>query len=136
MPRKPQPLDAQDQPPPRRFLHGPFVATLLGIAVLWGLRLVQHSQPSAADVFAPVAMSVVLAWWAIADSIVRQQPIPLGTRVWFVLLAGIVVPGYFIWTRGWRGVLWVALFSAAWYAACVASMVVGKMLAYGVGTGE
>jgi hypothetical protein len=137
MPRKRQPSATNTQPPPpRRAAHGLFAATLLGIAVLWGLRLVGYTQPSAADLFAPIAVWGVLARWAIADANARDKPIPMGSRVWFILIAPVVVPGYFIWTRGWRGVLWVALLAAGWYATCVASIFIGRLVAYGVGPGQ
>src|SRR4030095_788032 len=124
------------QPPQRQASHWLFASVLLGIAALWGLRLVHYTQQSAVDLFAPLAMAVTLGWWAIADSIARERPIPMGTRVWFLLLAGILVPGYFVWTRGWRGALAVVLGAAAWYAVCLLAMFLGRMVAYGVPFGR
>jgi len=60
--------------------------------------------------------------WAIADARRRHKPIPRSQQFWFLVLAGVVVPGYVIVTRGWRGLGWVAFHFAAWIVIAVIAM--------------
>ena len=62
-------------------------------------------------------------------SVVR--PIPAMSHHWFVLLAGLLVPGYIIWSRGWRGAGWVMLHGFLWYASATIALLVGGVAIYG-----
>jgi hypothetical protein len=52
-------------------------------------------------------------------------------RPWFFVLAGLLVPGYVIWNRKWRGVGWVALNLSLWHALATAVMNGGGILVFG-----
>ena len=98
------------------------------MAVVWGVRNVHYWQPSLVDLLIQPSMAITLAWWAIADSIARGRSIPLLSRNWFVIAAGVAVPGYVIWSRGWRGVGLLLLHAIGWYAVGVAAMIVGQIV--------
>jgi len=72
-----------------------------------------------------------LGWWAIVDARRRRHPIPLLARPWFVLLAGLVVPVYVVWSRRWAGVGWVVLHGVIWQLLATVSMHVGGLMIYG-----
>jgi hypothetical protein len=78
-------------------------------------------------------MTISLGCWALADSKGRRQPIPMLARPWFFLLAALLIPGYVIWSRGWRGVGWVLLHGIGWYALATIVMNVGGMVIFGEG---
>jgi len=73
-----------------------------------------------------MAMAVCLGAWAIADARRRQKPIPRSQKLWYVVFAGLVVPGYVILTRGWRGLGWVVFHAATWMTiAAIALQITG-----------
>ena len=53
--------------------------------------------------------AVNLGLWAVIDAKRRRRPIPLSLQPWFVLLGMLLVPGYVIASRRWRGLGWVLL---------------------------
>ena len=89
------------------------------LGVMWGFRSAYYWERSLLDLLIPVATAFVMCWWAISDSIARGQPIPVLSRAWFLFAAGILVPCYVVWTRGWPGVGLVLFHSIAWYVVCV-----------------
>jgi hypothetical protein len=101
------------------------------LAVAWGARSTYATQPSALDLLFPVAFSLILGWWSVSDSLRRRRPIPLLSRPWFVLFAWAAVPGYVVWSRGWRGLLWLALLAFLWYLVATAALHVTGVLLYG-----
>ncbi len=76
-------------------------------------------------------MALFLSLWAVADARQRQRPIPRSQQFWFFVLAGLVVPGYVIMTRGWRGAGWVVLHAVAWYGIATLTMHVTGYLYFG-----
>jgi hypothetical protein len=96
------------------------------LAVIGGGRSAYYWQPSHLDVLLNVTLVVVLSTWAIHDSMVHGRPIPLLARAWFVIAIGIVVPGYILWSRGWRGLGWLLLHAVGWYAVATGSMLVTR----------
>ena len=87
------------------------------LAILWGCysALTANVYVSALfDLLFRVAMSVCLALWAVADARQFYKPIPRFQQQWFVLLALVLVPGYVIVTRRWRGVGWVLVHALGW----------------------
>ncbi len=113
-----------------------FAVAFYAWSVIWGLRYVYYWQGSLLDLLIPLAMCVTVGWWAINDSVIRGRPISFFVRVWFVLLAGIVVPAYCLWTRGWRGLLLVLLNGVAWQAVAYLVVLVGRMVAFRVPFGS
>ena len=56
---------------------------------------------------------------------------PVLSKPWFFLFAGFVVPGYVIWSRGWRGVGWVLLHSVLWLVAVTVTYFFVYLLVFG-----
>jgi hypothetical protein len=101
------------------------------LAELWGIRNIWYWEPSTLDYFVPIALAVALGWWAVVDAKRRGRPIPMVSQPWFVLLAMLLVPMYMIWSRRWRGVGYLALHAALWYALATATMHVGGIILFG-----
>ena len=83
------------------------------------------------EILVPLGMCTVMCTWAVSDSVARGHPIPLFARYWFFILAGIVVPGYIIWSRGWLGVGKLFVHSIAWYGTCLVAMFAMRSVLYG-----
>src|SRR5687768_14932628 len=112
--------------------HWVFLVAYYSLAVMWGVRYVYYQHSSPLDFFVPLGLSLTLGFWAVSDSIARGHSIPFLSRIWFFIFAGVLVPGYFVWSRGWRGAGYVLLHAVAWYALCLIAMFIGRMFAYGV----
>src|SRR5688572_16537218 len=80
-----------------------FLVAFYALAIVWGGRTVRFSEPSRLDLWVPVALAISLGWWAVVDARCRRHSIPMLARPWFFLLAIVVVPGYVVWSRRWRG---------------------------------
>jgi hypothetical protein len=58
-----------------------------------------------------------------------EETHPASAIPWLYLLAGIVVPLYFLFTRGWKGIGWVLLHAVCWYILATIGMhAAGTML--------
>lgn len=126
LPNRPPPV------PPGRPRHTVwFLAAFYADAVAVGVHSIRPSDPSPLDLVGPVALALCLGWWAVVDARRRRHPIPASSRVWFFVFAGIVVPGYVVYSRGWRGAGWVALHGALWYAVANVVMYGGWLLIHG-----
>ncbi|HEX4607875.1 MAG TPA: zinc ribbon domain-containing protein [Urbifossiella sp.] len=99
-----------------------FLVAFYGAAVLFGFGAAKPDEQAGRDAVLSAVMAVALGWWAVADARARRRPIPLLARPWFVLFAGLLVPGYVVRTRGWRGAVWVVAHAVGWVV--VASVVV------------
>jgi hypothetical protein len=108
-----------------------FLVAFYALAVVWGVRNVRFWEPSALDQLIPIALAICLGWWAIVDARRRRHPIPMLARPWFFLLAGLVVPGYVIWSRRWRGAVWVILLGILWFGLGTIVMHVGGVIVFG-----
>ncbi|ADB15117.1 hypothetical protein Psta_0427 [Pirellula staleyi DSM 6068] len=122
---------AKTGPPQRSKLHWWLLGCFYVLAVVWGIRCAYYPAASVLEILVPLAMCTVMCIWAVADSIARSHPIPLLARFWFFILAGIVVPGYIVWSRGWRGVGKLLMHSIAWYGICLAGMFAMRTVLYG-----
>jgi hypothetical protein len=108
-----------------------FLLTYYAIGIVWGVRNVWFWRPSFLDLLTPILLCVCLGWWAVVDARLRSRPIPITVKPWFVLLAPLVVPGYVIWSRRWRGVGWAALHAFCWYALGTLTMHTGGTIVFG-----
>jgi hypothetical protein len=90
-----------------------------GAAVLFGLGAAGPTEQAGADTLLAAVLAVALGWWAVADARARWRPIPLLARPWFFVFAGLLVPGYVIWSRGWRGAVWVAVSVVGWVGVAI-----------------
>lgn len=124
-----------DSVPPRSANHSShttwFLLAFHGFAVLWGIRNIRYWENSAVDFYFPIVNSIILGWWALVDARRRHHPIPLLAKPWFFLVAGLVVPGYVIWSRSWKGLGWVVLNAFAWYLITLVFMLAGGYLVFG-----
>ena len=89
---------------------------------MWGVRSAWPTVPSRLDIMVPLALYTVASWWVIVDDRARGRAIPLLSQHWFFLAAGLLVPGYVIWSRGWRGVGYVALHGVLGYLLATVCM--------------
>src|SRR5438132_4247610 len=115
----PAPTKPSSPYPPRHTLR--FLAAFYGLALVPGIRRLYYWEPSFLDLLVPIAFVIALGWWAVVDASVRRHPIPILARPWFFLFGWLLVPGYVVWSRGWRGVLWIVLHCFGWYALATAT---------------
>lgn len=108
-----------------------FLRAFYALAVIWGLRNILYWKSSGLDVLMPIVFAGLLSWWAFVDASQRRHPIPILARAWFFLSAGIMVPAYVVWSRGWRGIGWMVLHVVLWYLLATAIMFIGGMLFFG-----
>jgi hypothetical protein len=112
------------------------LAAFYGLAVVWGLRSVRPDEPSGLDLLVPLGLGLALGWWAVADARSRGKPIPMLARPWFFFAFGLLVPGYVIWTRRWRGAGLVLLNVAGYFALCTIVLNVVRAVVPGAGGAE
>lgn len=91
-----------------------FLAVLYLLAVALGIGGVARRESNGHDLLDSIVCSVGLGWWAIVDARVRGHVIPLLSKSWFLLFSFFLVPGYIVWSRGWRGAGWIVLIGATW----------------------
>jgi hypothetical protein len=108
-----------------------FLIVYYALAVMCGIRDLYHTVPSTLDVLFPIAFAVALGWWAIVDARRRGHPIPVLARSWYFFLAGLIVPGYVIWSRGWRGAGLVLLHVVLWFVVAALALHVAGVAIYG-----
>jgi hypothetical protein len=112
---------AKDRPQRRALLA--FCLFFYAISIVHGVRsAVVVSSTALTDLVVPVALAICLCSWALADARERQSPIPQSLQIWFYGFAPIVVPGYILGTRGWRGLAWMLLHVVAWFALATVVM--------------
>ena len=75
------------------------------------------------DLLMQIGFAFCLASWAVFDARRRRQSIPLLLQPWFLMFALVSVPGYVVWTRGWRGVGWVLLHSVCWIGLTIVAQI-------------
>lgn len=107
-----------------------FLLAFYTLAVIWGLRGIYFWKPSLLDLLVPIAQATCLGW-AVVDAQLHGRPIPLTARWWFFLFALLVVPCYVIWSRGWRGMLWLGIHSLGWLAVSAIVMNFGGVMFFG-----
>jgi hypothetical protein len=96
---------------------------LYGHAVLTGFSSARSAERTPIDTLLTFTLAVALGSWAVADSRARRRPIPLLARPWFFIFAGVLVPAYVVWTRGWRGAVWVAAHVVGWFVVALIALV-------------
>ena len=117
--------------PRRSQWHWLLLGCFYGLAVLWGIRSAYAWQPTPLALLLPLAMCTILCTWTVSDSLARGHPIPLLARAWFFIAAGIAVPGYILWTRGWAGLVKLVLHSIAWYSLCLVALLIARIVLLG-----
>jgi hypothetical protein len=108
-----------------------FFILFYAIAVFVGVRKIWFWKQSPIDLLIPLVFAFCLAVWALEDARRRKYRIPSLSKPWFFLLAILVVPGYVIWSRGWRGLGWVALHAFCWFFLGVLVQQIGGTIVFG-----
>ncbi|REK18216.1 MAG: hypothetical protein DWQ37_04835 [Planctomycetota bacterium] len=109
-----------------------FCLAFYALAILSGVHTVAAWEPNdAGDHVYSFALVICLGYWATGDARRRGEPICRSLRIWFYVFATIVVPGYVIGTRGWKGLGWVLLHALCWYALYAIVFQVTGTLAFG-----
>jgi hypothetical protein len=115
-----------------RFRHTlALLLAIYGLAVVSGVRNVWYWEWSGLDLIPPVLNGFCLTSWGLVDARLRKHPIPVVARDWFFLFSPVLVPAYVIWTRRWRGALWVILIGVSCYVLTIVIMTVGGPLMFG-----
>jgi hypothetical protein len=117
-----------------RFWPGPlarFCLAFYTLAILSGVQAAVIPERSASALVLGFATVLTLCVWALDDARRRQKPIPRSQKIWFFVFAVIVVPGYVIGTRGWRGIGWVVFHGVGWLVFSTLAMNVTGSLYYG-----
>ena len=116
-----------------RFQHTRwFLVAYYLLALLWGVRNGWFWVPSRLDVLVPAALYAAGGWWAVVDSRARGHALSRAAQQWLFVAGGFLLPGYVIWSRGWRGLGYVLLHGAlGCVAAAVAMNIVGWLAVRG-----
>jgi hypothetical protein len=108
-----------------------FLVAWYALAVVWGIRMAWYWIPTRLDMLVSVASWVILSSWAIIDAKRRGRAIPLLSQQWFFLAVWLLVPGYVVWSRGWRGVGYLILHGVLWMVLANLVMYVAWWTAHG-----
>jgi hypothetical protein len=108
-----------------------FLAAYYSLAALSGAMGVVQAELVRTNLAMNAVLAFAMGWWAIVDARRRKHPIPMTSRDWFVLFALLLVPAYVIWSRGWRGVGWLALHALLGYGAAVVTLYAVWTIRYG-----
>ena len=109
-----------------------FLLAFYSLAVLMGVNEVSQGERSANGTALSLLVGVVLGTWAIFDAKRRGKPIVMSAQAWFLILAYIVVPGYVIVSRGWKGLLWVVVHAAGFIFVATLAYNFSGFARYGV----
>jgi hypothetical protein len=56
-----------------------------------------------------VGLAFSMAWWTITDASDRGHPFRLSIRLLVIVFGGFAAPLYVLWTRRWKGIVWIVL---------------------------
>jgi hypothetical protein len=107
-----------------------FLLTFYAIAIVWGMGSVSLRASSPALWLLQCMAAICLARWAVDDARQRRHPIPLTSQSWFLVFAWFLVPGYVVWSRGWRGIGWVLLHAVCWSLVLIMTTFAFGTIAY------
>lgn len=99
-----------------------FLLAFYSLFAMWGIRSAWPTVPSRLDIMVPLSLYAVASWWVVVDARLRGCAVPLLLQQWFFLAAGLLVPVYVIWSRGWRGVGYLALHGLLGYLLATVCM--------------
>ncbi len=99
-----------------------FFAVAFGIAL--GLGVEGGETPKRAELAARVALSLVVALWAIADARKRGRRLCYDYDSFVYFAWPVMVPVYLFQTRGARAFLTLLCFAGLWLIAALAAVVV------------
>ena len=108
-----------------------FFFIFYSIAILFGARQIWFWKQSPLDIIVPFAFGLCLAIWGLEDVRRRKYKIPSNSKPYFFLFGLIVVPGYVLWSRGWKGLGWIALHAFCWLLLVVITQQIGGIVLFG-----
>jgi hypothetical protein len=103
------------------FCFGGFVG-----AIGFGSRSV-HVADSSPMLLPGWVMGWTLTLFCFVDSVTIRKPIPTFSQWVFFLSSEISMPAYLIWSRGWKGFLWVIVIAVC--LVCIFAVGIGGGLA-------
>jgi hypothetical protein len=125
-----EPITAAPEPVPRGRRRIAFGA-LLVLAAVAGVRLA--TLPETADegpgkLLLAMATALTCAIWCSLDARVLGKRVPPVLLAMVFLVLPIALPIYFLWSRGWRGILFGIAFAAVFLCAMYAAGFVADFL--------
>ena len=108
-----------------------FLSIFYAVAILWGVRMSIYWEPSTLDYWAGAVVTVGIGCWALLDARQRDNSIPFLCEDWFVQLGWLTGPIYLVWSRGWRGILWLVLHFIGWIVVANSMMMLAWRLMNG-----
>jgi hypothetical protein len=93
-----------------------FLIALHVFAVIWGLHSGSTDRTTPFGMLFFVVAGVLIVSACMTDA--RRRRKPIGGSIQMVMLFAwpIAAPLYLIWSRGWRGALWAALWMVTLYS--------------------
>jgi len=101
------------------------------LAEIAGVRSIWFWVPSRMDLLINISTGICLSWWVFVDARRRGLPIPMLSKPLVFFFYGLVVPGYLIVSRGWRGLGWLIFHMLTAFFVMLIVMQVGGLLVYG-----
>ena len=101
-----------------------FCLAFYALAIVNGVRSAVVVQRSAGDLVFDAGFAICLYSWVAGDARRRREPIYWSLRLWYFAFAVLLVPGYVIATRGWKGAGWVVFHALGWVILGTLSMIV------------
>ena len=98
------------------------------LAIVSGFVLAYFPEYDLFQFFISILNAILLYYWAVMDASFYHHQLPMRSRPWFILFAGIAVPIYLIKTRGMRGLIWTIVFASVWLILSVSSYVLTTMI--------
>ena len=92
-----------------------FLAYAYGLTLLLGYLVAAPTPRFGLTLLCQFLLYASGAAWVISDARKRGKPFPAATSFWLFVIAPIATPVYVLWSRGWRGLVYVTLFLVAWW---------------------
>lgn len=86
----------------RRFL-------IVFFAIGFAIGALDPTENSDLEFLLSVGLAFSMAWWTITDASDRGHPFRLSIRLLVIVFGGFAAPLYVLWTRRWKGIVWIAL---------------------------
>jgi hypothetical protein len=101
------------------------LVSLYAVAVAQGVHVAFRAEPSRADLLFAVVFPLLVVFAVVADSKIVRRQLPSIAPFLMLFSWSVAVPGYLVWTRGWRGLALVVAFavtvSLAYYVTAIAA---------------
>ncbi|HWB21094.1 MAG TPA: hypothetical protein VG711_12385 [Phycisphaerales bacterium] len=106
-----------------------FVMAFYMLLAMWTARYDVFLQRALVDVMLWVSIAFSAALACIADSKVRSRPMVHSAKLGLLVYWPVTVPVYLVWSRGWRGLVWIGVhLLAVMVVFAAAGVVLGSVL--------